>query len=173
MKYFILILLKKYVIIYGGYIFNDDNTQLNRESCGAYESWFCYFWTNPARARWLEKVPIWASFLGEWGAIWKPLDWAQKFHMLDFGGKTGQRTRARPAHRSAIKGNSSKCSIKPNSKIKIWTTILNAKSGRRARSRPANYTIWSWICQALFFRQIAQKNLGGQSEVFCPFCFTG
>ena len=32
MKYFILILLKKYVIIYGGYIFNDDNIQLNKES---------------------------------------------------------------------------------------------------------------------------------------------
>jgi len=30
-KYFILILLKKYVIIYGGYIFNDDNTQLIKE----------------------------------------------------------------------------------------------------------------------------------------------
>jgi hypothetical protein len=37
MKYFILILLKKYVIIYGGYIFTDDNSIVIGKLYGAYE----------------------------------------------------------------------------------------------------------------------------------------
>jgi hypothetical protein len=39
--------------------------------------------------------------------------------------------------------------------------------------RRNHYTTRRLICQALFIRQIKQKILGGQSEVFRPFCFTG
>lgn len=92
--------------------------------------------------------------------------------MLGFGGKTGLRTCARP---DFIGFNGKFEHSRNNDKIKTKNYKPEIKSKiRPQRQRTAgHYITYDWICQALFFRQIAQKNLGGQSEVFCSFCFTG
>jgi hypothetical protein len=59
---------------------------------------------------------------------------------------------------------------------KLLKLVILPKNARLSRGRAAAifyYNTLLEICQALFIRQIKQKILGGQSEVFCPFCFTG
>jgi hypothetical protein len=57
-----------------------------------------------------------------------------------------------------------------------WNWLFCRKNAPGNRGRAAatfHYSILLEICQALFIRQIKQKILGGQSEVFRSFCSTG
>ena len=77
--------------------------------------------------------------------------------MLGLRGKTGLRTCARPGF-VGFNGKFKHSRDNNKTKTKNYKPEIKSKIRPRRESTAGHYITYGWICQALFFRQIAQKK---------------